>query len=81
MELLQVHGFGESVMIVLFIDRKTAHMLTYTELSGLFYWVLSEHNINVRKNLLLSISYCFLYAISDEIHQIFVPGRGGEAMY
>jgi len=26
----------------------------------------------------LAFTYCFLYACSDEIHQLFVPGRSGK---
>lgn len=31
-----------------------------------------------RKRLLLSIFLAFLYACTDETHQLFVPGRSGE---
>ncbi len=30
-----------------------------------------------RRNVLLSLAICLLFAISDEYHQTFVPGRGG----
>lgn len=30
-----------------------------------------------RRNLILASLLCLLYAISDEYHQTFVPGRGG----
>ena len=26
---------------------------------------------------LLTLAICFLYAVSDEVHQVFVPGRAG----
>ena len=29
------------------------------------------------KKIIIVLCVCFLYAISDEIHQIFVPGRAG----
>jgi VanZ family protein len=29
---------------------------------------------------LLSVTFCIIYAISDEIHQTFVLGRSGEAI-
>jgi hypothetical protein len=30
-----------------------------------------------RRNVLASLAVCLLFAISDEYHQTFVPGRGG----
>jgi hypothetical protein len=30
-----------------------------------------------RKNVVLSMAFCTLLAVSDEYHQTFVPGRGG----
>ena len=30
---------------------------------------------SVRNMFLITIAICFLYAVSDEIHQYFVPGR------
>ncbi len=31
--------------------------------------------MNNKKAFFITISICFLYALSDEIHQFFVPGR------
>ena len=41
----------------------------------LFFKTIDMDN---RKRLLLSIFLAFLYACTDEIHQLFVPGRSGE---
>jgi VanZ family protein len=30
------------------------------------------------RSILLALLLCILYAISDEVHQIFIPGRSGE---
>ena len=35
---------------------------------------------NNRKMFLITILICFLYALSDEIHQSFVPGRACRAL-
>ena len=35
---------------------------------------------NGYKSILLSIGISFLYACSDEIHQLFVPGRSGNIL-
>ena len=34
--------------------------------------------INYKNNIYIPIIICILYAISDEIHQLFVPGRSGQ---
>ena len=41
--------------------------------------LLREYMVINTKLVLLSLLICFLYACSDEIHQLFVPGRSGEA--
>ena len=33
---------------------------------------------NINKKYLLAFLICVIYAISDEIHQLFVPGRAGQ---
>lgn len=33
----------------------------------------------VKASLLLSFLLCTVYAVSDEIHQLYVPGRGARA--
>ena len=53
------------------IIRKLAH---YTEYLILGILVMNLNN-NKSKSIYLSIIICLLYAISDEFHQFFVPGR------
>ena len=53
------------------IIRKLAH---YTEYLILGILVINLNN-NKSKSIYLSIIICLLYAISDEFHQSFVPGR------
>ena len=54
--------------------RKTAHFCVYLILGLL---VMNCFNIN-KKYILYSLLICLIYSISDEVHQIFVPGRSGE---
>ena len=54
--------------------RKLAHLIEYLILGILSYNVFKKSN----KNIHISTLVCFLYAISDEIHQIFIPGRSGQ---
>lgn len=62
-----------------FITRKAAHFSTYG-LLGVFSFlsVISYNKIYIRLRYAISALICLLYAISDEIHQLFVPGRSGE---
>lgn len=56
--------------------RKLAHFSIYLILGILVINLLIEFNI---KNIfLLSLLGCLLYAASDEVHQLFIPGRSGE---
>ncbi|MCR1849916.1 VanZ family protein [Paeniclostridium sordellii] len=59
-----------------FLIRKSAHMFLYFMLSILIYMVFK--NINNKKAYLYSIIGCFIYACTDEIHQLFITGRSGE---
>lgn len=57
-----------------FIIRKCAHMFLYFILSILTLLYLFTYK-NLRFKNLITLSICFLYACSDEIHQFFVGGR------
>lgn len=56
-----------------FIIRKLAHMFIYFVLYFLVYNVV--YQFNQKKCFVLSLFFCFLYAVSDEFHQLFVPNR------
>ncbi len=58
--------------------RKTAHLLVYALLSFLIALLLFEYKNTYRLVILKSTIYSFLYACTDEIHQLFVKGRSGE---
>lgn len=53
--------------------RKIAHITIYFVL-GMFTY-LALYGIKLRPILALGI--CYAYAVSDEIHQLFIPGRAG----
>ncbi|MCX7911254.1 MAG: VanZ family protein, partial [Endomicrobia bacterium] len=60
-----------------FVLRKIAHITEYFVLVILFLraFKISLDNKDNKKIYFLSIIFSILYAISDEIHQYFVPGR------
>ena len=57
-----------------FIIRKTAHFTLYFILGILIYLTLKSYGIN-SKIFVYSVLFCLIYAIFDEIHQIFSNGR------
>lgn len=61
-----------------FIVRKGAHFSIYAVLCILLALLLKEYSIFGKWRFILSVLICFLYACSDEIHQVFIPGRSGE---
>lgn len=59
--------------------RKTAHFCIYGLLGFNAYWLFLWNCKNTPKHLILifSVILSFIYACSDEIHQLFSPGRSG----
>lgn len=64
--------FGE---LAIFIIRKTAHFSEYFILYLLSYNVFRFY-VKDKKYSIYLIFFVALYAISDEFHQAFIPGRG-----
>ena len=58
--------------------RKLAHFSIYTIGGVLTSIYFSLDAKNIKKNILLAFIFCVIYAITDEIHQHFVPGRSCE---
>lgn len=58
--------------------RKCAHFTLYMILGLLVFGFLKEFGISWHKVLLITIGICFLYSCSDEVHQLFIPGRSCE---
>ena len=58
------------------IIRKLAHMFLYFILFLLAYNV--SYQFKFKRKILISFIFCLLYAISDEIHQLFIFERSGQ---
>lgn len=58
------------------ILRKLAHLSEYFILAFLAYNAFLQTGIKKTRLVIYSLLFCFLYAITDEIHQVFVQGRG-----
>lgn len=57
--------------------RKAAHMTEYGILSVLFYIWLGKWQFAISRRSIMAMVFAALYAVSDELHQTFVPGRAG----
>ena len=68
-------GFSGNIT---FIVRKSAHFIIYASLGFFTAIHLGYYRIKKYKQFLVSLLICFLYAASDEFHQLFVNGRSGQ---
>lgn len=69
----------EIVTSLQFLARKSAHFSIYMILGVLsFLTFISYEKLLFALRLTTSGGICLLYAASDEIHQLFIPGRSGE---
>lgn len=59
-----------------FVVRKCAHFVEYMILALFAFNVLNLY-FSIKEVVLITIVFTFLYACSDEIHQLFVQGREG----
>ncbi len=55
--------------------RKAAHFSVFGMLGILVTSAVSTYGLGLRKTAWVSLAVCALYAVSDEVHQYFVPGR------
>lgn len=59
--------------------RKLAHFIIYLVLGGASYLALPK-DWSIPRRITLGISLCFIYAVTDELHQLFVPGRSAQLL-
>lgn len=59
------------------IARKLAHFSIYTLGGILLALNINEYALNNKKKFLFSCLAGFIYSVTDETHQIFIPGRAG----
>lgn len=61
-----------------FLIRKIAHMSEYAILALFTYYALIKIAFNKRIIFQITFLISFLYACSDEFHQLFISGRSGQ---
>ena len=62
------------------IVRKGAHFFLYFILGILAADALRRSGVQGYRWIMLALGICILYAGTDELHQLLVPGRGGQLM-
>lgn len=77
-QALQAMGVSWQVDLLTFLTRKAAHTVAYLMLGVLAFNVVRQYRLSGRMTVAVSVLVVALYAMSDEIHQLFVPGRSGE---
>ena len=60
------------------IIRKCAHFALYLIGGTLTTNFISTTKVQGKRIIIYAIAFTFVYAITDEVHQLFVPGRSGE---
>jgi VanZ family protein len=58
--------------------RKTAHFIEYALLAAAFVLHFTIRKVGSRGKLGFSVLITAVYAMTDEFHQTFVPGRSGQ---
>jgi len=58
-----------------FLLKKSAHFIEYFILFILTYRAFLNSGVKKERTTYFSLIFCILYAISDEFHQSFTPGR------
>ena len=61
-----------------FIVRKIAHMSEYALLTLTLIYGFYKNHYPIQKIMIYSLIGTFLYACSDEMHQLFIGGRAGQ---
>lgn len=60
------------------IVRKNAHFFAYLTLGILVLNGLRRSGVNIKQGAGVALLICILYAVTDEVHQLYIPGRSGE---
>lgn len=65
--------------VPIYFDIKIVHIVEYAVLSLLYFFALDRTaKIPLTWKLIYSIALAFLYGLTDELHQVFVPARSAK---
>lgn len=71
---LDTSHLNEIILIIHNPLRECMHSLEYLILGVLTINLLIQTQVKENK-MIITILFCFIYATTDEIHQLFIPGR------
>ncbi len=72
--VLEIIPIPENYQLILHLMiRKSAHFFAYAILAMLIFYAYKG-----KRAIFTTLTICLLYAISDEVHQLFIPGRSGD---
>ncbi len=74
-EITNIKLNDNSLLFIEGIIRKIAHFLEYFCLGSACCLALSSFPARTKTKCIIISIFCIVYAISDEVHQYFVPGR------
>ncbi len=77
-EVVRTLGATGATDVLTFLVRKSAHITAYFILGLLTVNVLRLYTLRIRSIVMIASAFVLLYAVSDEFHQRFVPGRSSE---
>lgn len=61
--------------------KKLGHLAEYGILAGMVFWALVQDGESIHTRAILgAFAFAAMYALSDELHQRFVPGRDSRAL-
>lgn len=75
-KFIPIEAFKTSGIVRLF--RKSAHFFLYLVMATILMFGFRSMGIKGRKAMTLTMIICIVFAISDELHQLFVDGRGAQ---
>lgn len=78
--LSSVEGSNQATdpSFLFYASRKGAHVFEYFVLAILFLRSFEVHKMTDREKVMSAIIFPLTYAVSDEVHQLFVLGRTGK---
>ncbi len=78
LRIFMVNASDETIAFLSVFIRKVAHFAVYALLGGMMFLAIRAHGVKDKRMVLAPWLLSALYAITDEVHQLMVPGRSGQ---
>ncbi len=77
-KFFSINASNETIAFLSVFIRKVAHFCVYAVLGVSTYMlVVTNFGKNGKKAIFTALIVCALYAVTDEVHQLFIEGRSG----